>query len=231
MQRRIRFMLAGGAALAAAGAAMLVPGQFALSADHLDPPTRTDPAVDTTRADTAADIADVYAFYDPTYAYFAVSFAGPQPASDAGFPAGSRGYYDRDVLYTLNISNSPPATSSDISIRWRFGQGTNGTGSGISVENVPGASGPIVGRVEEILRSSNGTNDVLVYAGLRDDPFFFDLQGFRETLAMATLRFDRTRNFFRDKNDTIVIIGIPRARLGAGPFDVHATTARFGGQI
>jgi hypothetical protein len=28
-----------------------------------------------------------------------------------------------------------------------------------------------------------------VFAGLRDDPFFFDLQGFQDTLATATVAF------------------------------------------
>lgn len=215
----------GAAAVAAAGAALLlVPGQFALSADHLDPPARTDPAFDTT-PDTPADIADVYAFSDSTAspnAYFAVSFAGPQVA-------GVSAFYDRDVLYTVNISTSQPATSSDVSIRFRFGPATNGTGSGISVENVPGVNGSIVGPVEQIL-SKDG---VRVYAGLRDDPFFFDLQGFRETRAMGTLRFDKTRNFFASKNDTIFIIEIPKTRLGgaANSVDVWATAARFGGQL
>lgn len=218
-----RIALAGLGAVAVA-ALVLLPGQFALSADHLDPPARTDPAVDTT-PDTPADIADVYAFSDSTAspnAYFAVSFAGPQ---GAGVPA----FYDRDVLYTLNISTTAPATSSDVSIRFRFGPATNGTGSGISVENLPGVNGPIIGPVEQIL-SRDG---VRIYAGLRDDPFFFDLQGFRDTRASGMLKFDKTRNFFANKNDTIVILEIPKSRLGgaANSVDVWATTARFGGQL
>lgn len=224
MQSKRKLMF-GAAVVAVAGAALvLVPGQLALSADHLDPPARTDPAFDTT-PDTPADIADIYAFSDSVSspnAYFAVSFAGPQVA---GVPA----FYDRDVLYTLNISTSAPATSADVSIRFRYGAATNGTGSGISVENVPGVNGAIVGPVEQIL-SKDG---VRVYTGLRDDPFFFDLQGFRETRTMATLRFDKTRNFFANKNDTIFIIEIPKSRLGGATNSVDAsiTTARFGGQL
>lgn len=219
MNRKTKWLLGAGTAGAALTAMLLVPGQFALTADHLDPPARTDPAVDPT-PDTPADIADVYAFNDATNAYFAVSFAGP---ANAGTPA----FYDRDVLYTLNISTSPPVTSSDVAIRWKFGPATNGTGFGISVENLPGVNGALSGPVEQIL-SKDG---VRVYAGLRDDPFFFDLQGFRETRAMNTLRFDKTRNFFAGKNDTIVIIEIPRSRLGNGPIDVWSHTARFGGQL
>lgn len=210
-----------GILMIAAAAMVLVPGQLAFSADHLDPPARTDPAVDTT-PDTPADIADLYAFSDATNAYFAVSFAGPQVA---GVPA----FYDRDVLYTLNVSTSAPATSADVSMRFRFGPATNGTGSGVSVENVPGVNGAIVGPVEQIL-SKDG---VRVYTGLRDDPFFFDLQGFKATRATGTLMFDKTRNFFANKNDTIFIIEIPKSRLGgnANSIDAWTTTARFGGQL
>ena len=221
MGRPRKWIVGSGILIGSAAIALIVPGQLALSADHLDPPARTDPAVDTT-PDTPADIADLYAFSDATNAYFAVSFAGPQAA---GVPA----FYDRNVLYTVNISTSAPATSADVSIRFRFGPATNGTGSGISVENLPGVNGAIVGPVESIL-SKDG---VRVYAGLRDDPFFFDLQGFRETRSTGTLRFDKTRNFFANKNDTIVILEIPKSRLGgnANSIDASATTARFGGQL
>ena len=218
----MRKLAFGTAVVAVAGATLvLVPGQLALSADHLDPPARTDPAVDTT-PDTPADIADLYAFSDATNAYFAVSFAGPQVA---GVPA----FYDRDVLYTLNVSTSAPATSADVSMRFRFGAATNGTGSGVSVENVPGVNGAIAGPVETIL-SKDG---VRVYTGLRDDPFFFDLQGFKDTRTTGTLKFDKTRNFFANKNDTIFIIEIPKSRLGgsANSVDAWTTTARFGGQL
>ena len=133
------------------------------------------------------------------------------------------------MLYTVNISTSAPATSADVSIRFRFGPATNGTGSGISVENVPGVNGSIVGPVEQLL-SKDG---VRVHAGLRDDPFFFDLQGFKAIRATGTMMFDKTRNFFANKNDTIVILEVPKARLGgsANAIDVWATTARFGGQL
>ena len=220
MQRKSTIGLAGGGSVVALAAMVLVPGQLALSADHLDPPARTDIAFDPT-PDVPGDIADVFAWSDATNAYFAVTFAGPTPST--------AGAYDRDVLYSLNISTSPPATSSEVTVRWRFAQATNGTGSGVSVENLPGVNGALVGPVESIL-SKDG---VRVYAGVRDDPFFFDLIGFRETRAMGTIRFQNTRNFFRGQNDTVVVFEIPKSRLGgnANAIDVWANTARFGGQL
>ena len=214
MQPKTKLALAAAATTGALAALLVVPGQLALTADHFDSPPRTDPLV-SPRPDVAADIADVFAFYDATNVYIAVTFHN------------LNGTYDRDLLYGLNISTSPPASSSDVQIRWRFGPATNGTGNGISIENVPGVSGAIVGPVEAIL-SKDG---VRAYAGLRDDPFFFDLQGFRETRAMGTIRFSNQRNFFRNANDIAVVLEIPRSRLGAGPLDIHATTARFGGLL
>lgn len=220
MQRKFRTILMAGVGVAGLGALFLVPGQIALSADHLDPPLRTDILVDST-PDTAADIADIYAFQDANNLYLISTFGGPSATT---LPA----FYDRDVLHTLNISTSLPATSSDITIRFRFGPGAKPGETGISVENVPGVNGAIVGPVEQIL-SKDG---VRVYAGLRDDPFFFDSQGLRESRNMGVLRFNNQRSFFAAKNITVVAIEIPRSRLNnATALDIWNTTARFGGQI
>ena len=220
MQRRFKLTLAAATTAIALGAALFVPGQLALSADHLDPPMRTDILVDST-PDTAADIADIYAFQDANNLYLISTFGGPSATT---LPA----FYDRDVLHTLNISTSLPATSSDITIRFRFGPGANPGETGISVENVPGVNGAIVGPVEQILTKDG----VRVYAGLRDDPFFFDSQGLRESRTMGVLRFNNQRSFFGSKNITVVAIEIPRSRLNnATALDIWNTTARFGGQI
>lgn len=220
MQRKTRIALAAAATTGALGALLLVPGQLALTADHLDPPARTDPAVDST-PDIAADIADIFAFHDADNLYLISTFGGPAAPTLGAF-------YDRDVLHTINISTSPPASSSDITISFRFGPGANPGETGISVENVPGVNGAIVGPVEQIL-SKDG---VRVYAGLRDDPFFFDSQGLRESRTMGTIRFNNQRSFFHAKNITTVAIELPRTRLGtATNLDIWNTTARFGGQL
>lgn len=66
-------------ALAVAGAlaAPLLSGGAASAADHLDPPARTDPAVNAANADRAADIADVYAWHGSSSVVAVLSFAGP----------------------------------------------------------------------------------------------------------------------------------------------------------
>jgi hypothetical protein len=213
-------VIAGGLSVAlAAAAALLAPERGASAADHLDPPARTDPAFDPA-PDKAADIADIYAFHTADTLSLILTFAGPQSTSLPGV-------YDRDVRYVLNISNAGAATDAEIPIDIRFGN--DGSRMGIRVTGVPGAAGPIEGPVETVLTS----NAVRVYAGLRDDPFFFDSQGLRESRAMGTLRFNANRNFFAAQNITVVAIDIPRAAVqnGSNPLHIWSTASRFGGQI
>ena len=210
-----------GLAVAAIAAAAITPSQITQAADHLDPPSRTDPAVDPT-PDRPADIADVYAWHTAESVVIAVTFSGPQPTNLAAS-------YDRDVLYTVNISNAGARTDAEIPIQIRFGPGSGANEFGVQVTGLPGVTGALVGPVESNL-SSNG---VTFRAGLFDDPFFFDLVGFRQTVSTGTLAFNNQRNFFAGQNLTAVVMEIPRSRIenGATPIDIWATTARFGGQL
>lgn len=208
----------GGLSLATA-AVLFAPGVGIMAADHLDPPARTDPSVDDT-PDRAADIADIFAWHTDTSVILALTFSGPQ-ATD--MPAT----YDPDVLYSINVSNAAPRTTTDIPIRFRFGTGAMDQ-YGISVTGLPGVTGAIEGSVETTLEKDG----VKVRAGLFDDPFFFDLQGFRDTSNTGTLSFDSDRDFFAGQNLTAVVIEIPKDRIDTGALvDVWGATARLGGQL
>ena len=223
MKMKFKGLLAGGAALLAIPLALQLAEQSAPAADHLDPPARTDPAVDST-PDKAADIADLYAFHTDSTVTLILTFAGPQASN---LPAT----YDRDVEYSINVSNAAPRTTANFPIKFRFGQdmGANGSQFGVKVSGLPGVTGDIVGPVETDLTKDG----VTVRAGLFDDPFFFDLQGFRETRSTGTLSFNNSRDFFAGQNITAVIIDIPRSRIanGSNAIDIWSDTARFGGQI
>ncbi|MBA3896772.1 MAG: hypothetical protein H0X36_06490 [Sphingomonadaceae bacterium] len=190
-----------------------------VAADHLDPPSRTDPDVDKT-PDFAADIADVYTFTNGNRFVVALTFAGPQ----AGQPAS----YDRDVLYKLNISNAGTRDVPEFTIRVRFGQNAKGV-SGVQFEGVPGAAPVVSGPVENTITS----NGVLMKAGLVEDPFRFDLLGFRATSSSGTLMFRNDRDFFLDKNDTMFVIDMPLSAVQnpGNVITVWGTTERFGGNI
>lgn len=93
---------------------------------------------------------------------------------------------------------------------------------------LPDGGGPLVGPVEQTLSRSG----MLLRAGLYDDPFFFDLQGFRETRATGTLSFDKNRNFFAGQNLTAMVVQLPVAMVNrGGPLNIWVTSARLGGQL
>ena len=193
------------------------------AADHLDPPARTNPVNDST-PDFAADIADIFVNHDARTVTITVTFGGPAATT---LPAK----YDRNVLYTVAISNRAPRTTADIPITFQFGQETGVADGpwGVRVRGVPGVNGDIVGSVERILEKDG----VRVFAGLTDDPFFFDSQGLNETRQTGTLSFRNTRNFFGAQNITAVAIEIPRERLenGTNELDFWTFSDRRGGQI
>ena len=222
----------GAAALALAGAIpaalFLVPGQSSPAADHLDPPTRTDAEMGSSNPDVPADTADVFAWHTPTSIILALTFAGPREANAAGI-------YDRDVLYTINVSTSAPRATPEYQIQVRFGEDTTkpGTQNGVQFSGIPGVAPGTTETIEGSVERDLTKDGVTARAGLFQDPFFFDLLGFRETRSMQTLRFNNQRDFFLNKNDTGFIIEIPRSRFDTGgnnPIDVWATSARFGGR-
>ncbi len=222
--RHWKILVGAGAVAVATPLAFLAVQQAIMAADHLDPPARTDPAMDTT-PDRPADIADLYSWHTDTSVIIALTFAGPQATTAAAT-------YDRDVLYTVNVSNALPRTTPNFPIEIRFGKdGTKpGDNFGVQVKGLPGVTGGTISGPVETNLASDG---VTVRAGLFDDPFFFDLQGFRTTTMTGTLSFDKNRNFFAGQNLTAVVIEIPKDRIanGTNPVDIWATTARLGGQL
>jgi hypothetical protein len=204
-------------ALLAVSAVGFVGNRALNAADHLDPPGRVGTDLSTVGFDVAADIGDVFAFHDDANVYLAIGFGGPSATNLPGF-------YDPDVLYTINVSNAGARTDVEFPIEIRFGR--DGVNPGIQVRNLPGG-GSMEGPVDRNLTNSNG---VVVRAGVFDDPFFFDPQGLRETRATGTLSFNNMRNRIAFLNSTFVIISVPRALIDRGqPLDVWASSARIRG--
>lgn len=209
-----------GATLLALPLALVSADYMSKAADHLDPPTRTDKDVQGAHPDVPADIADVFAWYTADSIVVVLTFAGPQPNNMPPF-------YDRDVLYTINISNAGARTDPEIVIHARFG--FDGQSPGVQFTGIPGTSGPISGPVQTVLTQGS----VKAIAGIYEDPFFFDLLGFRETRDTGTLAIRSTRDFFKNQNDTSIVIEMPRSAVvnNNQPLDIWATTARFGGNL
>ena len=220
MRRPFGPVLAAVPAAAILAVVLLVPGSTNRAADHLDPPTRTDPTLDPI-PDIPADIADIFAWYSGDTVKVIVTFGGPSSPTE---PAS----YDRDVLYRILISTAAPTETPEVEIKARFGPGKQPGEWGVRFEGVPGVIGAIEGPVETNLVKDG----VTARAGLFDEPFFFDLQGFRESRSLGAIRFDNKRNFFDARNDTALVLEIPKARFAGAttPLGFWTTTSRFGGQ-
>ena len=173
------------------------------AADHLDPSG-------VVTAGDSVDIADFYAWHDADADTLTliVTYAGPvMPSADQA------ANYDPDTLYGIHIDNDGDNVD-DHDIWVRFGQNDLGDW-GVQVQGLPGEAGPVVGAVEATITGEGGTK---VFAGLRDDPFFFDLVGFSTTVQNlmdtaddADFAFDPSRDFFPGQNISSIVIEVPLA--------------------
>jgi hypothetical protein len=182
-----------------------------LAADHADAPT--------SKEDPPADITDLYAWHTDDRIVVGLGFAG---YSEVGTPP----VFDRDVLYGIHVDNDGDSLA-DWDVWVRFGRNDAGEW-GVQVENLPGATETVVGPVESTIDAGLGLR---VFAGLRDDPLFFDLFGFKETLDTETLAFDATRDSFAGLNTTMIVVemSLDAVAAGSSTLQVWATTARKAG--
>jgi len=182
-------------------------GGTALAADHAEAPGA--------EADPAADIGDFYAWHTADGTIVAIVTLA------AGDSAGTMGF-DADTLTTIHIDNDLD-NESDIDILVRFGQNADGEW-GAQFENVPGASGTLSGAVDNAVEDGS----VKVYAGYNDDPFFFDITGFLDTLSTGTISFDGARDGFAGLNATVVAVEMDTATATAAADSIQmwATTGR-----
>lgn len=155
-----RTWLWGGTLAGVVLAATLGIAQNARSADHLDAPA--------TQADPSADINDVFSWLDGSNAVLAMTVYPAAGAGDAGAPS-----FSDQVQYVFHTSSGAALgnTPSDKDIIATFDKdGKIDLWVG-SDEHVTGDASATTG-----LASADGK--VKVYAGLRADPFFFNLAGF-----------------------------------------------------
>lgn len=211
-----------------------------LSADHAESPGAD--------ADPAGDLADIFIFPSPESAnrmVGAITFGGrPAPRSriDGSF------YCDRKVLYALHVDRADAAGNfdnvADLVVYARMGRDVTGL-CGVQLENVPGAGGTYSGVIEKVFTSSTGLKG---FAGLRNDPFFFDAEGYTALLAtfaapgqsgdlVSAFRLGGTtprRDSFANRNVSVIVFEMdtdalaPRNAAGTRPkIRLWGTTARL----
>ncbi|OLE79300.1 MAG: hypothetical protein AUG06_08170 [Actinobacteria bacterium 13_1_20CM_2_65_11] len=185
-------------------------------ADHLDAPGLTSPAMDA-----RVDITDHYAFQQPghperTVLAFNVNPLAPTHADE----------FRHDALYETLVDTNGDA-KPDITFRYRFSRKERGRQfARVSRAQIDGEleDGHVHEEfeIEELVehapvsfdsraRITKGEDDVRFFAGIRSDPFFFDLLGF-----LNGLKFTGS-DFFIDKNVFSVVLEIPNRLLGANP--------------
>ncbi len=204
--------------MALACSALLVGG-IVYAADHIDAPSVTGPS----STSLATDITDVYAFQSPADNTKMVLVANVRglmsPTASATATFGS------NVMYEMNIDNNGDNVE-DLVIQFlvqngkvrAYGPvapaaaGTTSTvrtnGAVTMVDVTPYGAAPI---------SGTGANGMKIFAGPRDDPFFFDLVRFREVIAGTQPGFRSPGvDSFAGTNVMSLIAEIPKALLGSG---------------
>ena len=193
-------------------------GSVLLAADHIDAPAVTGPG----NSSPGNDITDIYAFQSPadnSKMVFVLNTQGllaPAATAAAVFPA--------NVLYEFNIDNTGD-NIEDLVIQCLVQKGKMKV-FGPVAPGTPGSVSTIktIGPVTEVnVTSYNagtpniGTvNGIRVFAGPRDDPFFFDLSRFKEITAGTQSGFRNPGvDAFAGTNVMSIVVEVPKALLGA----------------
>ena len=194
------------AALVVAGSVAIgVPALTTQGADHLDAPL--------VNVDGRLDINDVYAFENGanTVLVMMVSpLAGVlssdtfHPIADYDFKIDNTGDPTEEIVYRLNFSK-PSSKSASPSQRVTLTKSTDGGVTFASPIGEGEVSAPAKGgkAKPKIIPVAGGGS---LFAGLRDDPFFFDL------VSLGTLAFcpaDPAPDFFAGLNVSAIVLEVP----------------------
>ena len=201
----------------------------ARAADHRDSAILT--------ANPARDIADVYSFRspaNPNNLVLVMTVSGLIPPAEA-----STTFLDPAVLYQWKIDTDADA-EEDLVIQ-AFATGTG-------ADQVIHFRGPVAPEVtgttsripdgDELVPVALSTSDtpvtasaggVTVFAGVRDDPFFFDLAQFNQIVAgNATAFNDPGTDAFAGTNVLALVFEVPIAQLGGSDaLGIWGTTSQF----
>lgn len=218
---------ATGAWAALAAVVLLIaafPPLLGRAADHLDAPGTMSPG-----GIAQADINDVYVFEGSAgNTTIAVTYV-PAAPGDASF--GS------DLLYEVKVDTDGDAIE-DHSFELTFSDvRSNGAQfvvlqhaqDGAAADDKANGSLAAYGRTNQVIEFGDGAR---LYAGLRSDPFFFDLGGFLGTVEGRDngrmLNDGNQSDFFEPLDVLSVVIEMPDSAFG-GPIGVWATTSDSAG--
>jgi hypothetical protein len=199
--------------------AIAITGGVLFAADHIDAPAVTGPG----STSPGNDITDVYAFQSPadnSKMVFVINTQGllpPSATATASFPS--------NVLYELNIDNSGDnvedlviqclVQNGKMRVYGPVPVGTPGTSSTIKTSG-PMTEVSVTGYSAASPNIGTGSGGIKVFAGPRDDPFFFDLVRFKDIIAGTQSGFRNPGvDTFAGTNVLSIVVEVPKSLLGA----------------
>lgn len=196
---------------------IVLVGGIIYAADHIDAPAVTGAG----NTSPGNDITDIYAFQSPTDNSKMVlvlntqGLLSPAAAAAASFPS--------NVMYEFNIDNTGDNVE-DLVIQCLVQNGKMRVYGPVAV-GTPGLTSTVKtsGPVTEVAVTAYGAspvsttnvNGIRVFAGPRDDPFFFDLVRFKEILAGTQTGFRSPGlDSFAGTNVMSIVVEVPKTLLG-----------------
>jgi hypothetical protein len=211
--------------MAAVVATICATGAYLIAADHADAPAVTG---------KTSDITDVYAFQSPTTASNMVLVVNIQGLLAPSATGAAK--FDPETMVEINIDNSSTKDNvEDLVIQATFENGK---------VQVYGPAKPIqTGLKSTLINSATKVEGAItaygaapsiteqsgmkIFAGPRDDPFFFDLDQFKKILATTATGFNNPgTDTFAGTNVMSIVIELPKSALGTGSVNIWATTNR-----
>jgi hypothetical protein len=193
-------------------------GGAIFAADHIDAPAVTGAG----NTSIGTDITDIYAFQSPadnSKMVFVINSQGllsPSASGTAQFPS--------NVMYEFNIDNTGDNVE-DLVIQCLVQNGKMRVygpvaPAAVGTTSTVRTNGPMT-EVAVTAYGSNAvtgtnTNGIKVFAGPRDDPFFFDLTRFREIIAGTQSGFRSPGvDAFAGTNVMSIVVEVPKTLLGS----------------
>lgn len=190
-------------------AVVVLAGLGMMAADHIDSPTVKG---------TSADITDFYAFQgeDQNNMVFTVNTQGLMSPG-----ATAAGKFDENTLIEINIDNTGDNVE-DLVIQaiprngkmYFFGPLAPSAASGASsINGTPKAIVDISTYGSAAITATQ--NGMKVFAGPRDDPFFFDLGKYQEIIGGKATAFSaKGTDTFAGTNVMSIVVELPKSVLG-----------------
>ena len=222
--------------------------QSAAAADHADSTS--------VAGDPGADVGDVFAFLDPndnSKVILIITVAGfivPSEALNLSF-------FPSDVMYRLEIENTGDAVADrfiDVTFSPQTSRSVAQTAtvaiSGGTTRtkrfNAPATLSTLNGEPNPFNVTTNTTFNIKFFAGMTDDPFYFDIAGFGRFVSSVLggnpdpTRLERSRDSFAGYNTHSIGLSVPASMLrgtsnviGVNGITLRQrfTTRKGGGQV